>query len=364
MEATDPPPATSRARVVTSFARQDARVHPASDDVAGWALGTQAPFHLEATVRVLQRRPANLVDHWEQDRYLRVLTTADRLALVEVQNRGAIDAPDIRVSVRSGSPSGATRLELERTIRKVLGLDVDPDLLQGVAKIERRLRPTALALRGMRPPRFAGLFEAFANVVPFQQLSLDAGVAVVGRLVERFGRYIEQGGRRLHAFPTARAVAEAPLAALRRCGLSSHKAESLRYLAGEIASGRLTEDQLSRMGSTEALQLLAELPGIGPWSAGLVLLRGLGRLDVFPAGDVGAARGLGALLRLRPGAALDPIVERVGDHRGYLYFCALGGSLLARGLIHAAPPRPSLPEPGRPTRRSTSRRSHRRPGPR
>jgi len=31
-----------------------------------------------------------------------------------------------------------------------------------------------LALRGMRPPRFVGLFEAFANVMPFQQLSLDA----------------------------------------------------------------------------------------------------------------------------------------------------------------------------------------------
>ena len=286
---------------------------------------------------MLQRRPANLVDHWEQGRYLRVLTTAEGLALVEVQNHGTIDDPDLRISVRAGRPSAAARRGLERTVRKVLGLDVDPSFLQRLAKVERRLRPTTIALRGMRPPRFPGFFEAFANVVPFQQVSLDAGVAVVGRMVERFGRSIVQGGRRFHAFPTAADVADASLAALRRCGMSSRKAESLRYLAGVIESGELTEDQLSRMPSAEALRLLTELPGIGPWSAGVVLLRGLGRLDVFPAGDVGATRGLGALLGLRRGARLDPIVVRIGDHRGYLYFCALGGSLLARGLIHAAP---------------------------
>jgi DNA-3-methyladenine glycosylase II len=68
----------------------------------------------------------------------------------------------------------------------------------------------------------------------------------------------------------------------------------------------------------------------------------MGRLDVFPAGDVGAARGLGTLMRLEPGPSLDRIVQRFGPHRGYLYFCALGGSLLAKDLIHAAPAVPSL----------------------
>ena len=52
------------------------------------------------------------------------------------------------------------------------------------------------------------------------------------------------------------------------------------------------------MPSRQAQHALMELPGIGPWSAALVLLRGFGRLDVFPPGDVGAARGLGPLLQL------------------------------------------------------------------
>lgn len=300
-------------------------------------LATAAPFHLEATVRVLQRRPTNLVERWEDGRYRRVLAAGGGLALVEVANRGTIDAPDVRLAVRHGTLSPAAGAALRRTVRRMLGLDVDPVPLRDLAESEPRLRPAARALRGMRPPRFAGIFEAFANVVPFQQVSLDAGVAVVRRLVERFGESLEHDGRRWHAFPTAQAIAGARLASLAACGLSRQKAETLRRLAGAVERGEIDEEKLARMDSEEAMRLLMEHKGIGPWSAGLVLLRGLGRLDVFPPGDVGAARGLGRLLRLAPGPSLDRIIRRFGDRRGYLYFCSLGGSLLSKGLVRAAP---------------------------
>jgi 3-methyladenine DNA glycosylase/8-oxoguanine DNA glycosylase len=298
-------------------------------------LATQAPFHLEATVRVLQRRPANRVDVWETNRYQRVLSTPEGLVLVEVENRGTIDDPDVRLSIRSGNPPGDTRRAIEKTVRRILGLDVDPEPLQHLVSAERKLYPVALALRGMRPPRFAGLFDAFASVIPFQQLSLDAGVAIVGRLVERFGERLEHGGR-FDAFPTARAVAGARVYTLQACGLSRSKAESLRYLARAIESGELTEAAIERMGTRDALQTLIGLPGIGPWSAAVVLLRGFGRLEVFPPGDVGAARGLTELLHLRTNDSLERLIERFGDRRGYFYFFALGGNLLQKGLIHAA----------------------------
>ena len=300
-------------------------------------LATRAPFHLEATVRVLQRRPGNLVDVWQHDRYLRVLQAGDDLVLVQVENRGTVDVPDLRWSVTQGRPLRAANVTLAKTLRTVLGLDLDVEPARRLAESERRLRPTALALRGMRPPRFPEIFEAFANVVPFQQLSLDAGVAIVSRLVVRFGKRLQHEGRSLYAFPSAHAIADARIEALRACGLSLGKAQALRSIAKLIESKALTAEKLARMSTNDALETLAELPGIGPWSAGLVLLRGLGRLDVFPPGDVGAERGLRTLLRAGAGTSLKRIVERFGDRRGYLYFCALGASLLARGLIHAAP---------------------------
>jgi DNA-3-methyladenine glycosylase II len=303
-------------------------------------LVTSAPFHLEATARVLQRRPGNLVDIWREGRYLRVLPADGKLVLVEVVNFGTIDSPDIAWSIRSGAPSAGARVALERTIRKMLGLDIDAEPARRLVERQRGARATARALRGMRPPRFADLFEAFANVVPFQQLSLDAGVAIVGRLVDRFGKHLSYRGRRFHAFPTAFAIAEASIQALRACGLNLHKAHSLRHVANLIAAGKLTEDELSAMTANDAIGALTDLPGIGPWSAGLILLRGLGRLEVFPSGDVGAARSLRALLQLDSDARVRQAVERLGDSRGYLYFCSLGGNLLARGLIHGAPPGP------------------------
>jgi 3-methyladenine DNA glycosylase/8-oxoguanine DNA glycosylase len=297
-------------------------------------LQTRAPFHLQATVRVLQRRPSNSVDVWQDDRYMRVIEIEERLCLVEVENRGTIDVPDVRYCIRSGELSAL----VTATLRRVLGLDVVPEFLQFPVPIDGPLRSTVIALRGMRPPRFASLFESFVNVIPFQQLSLDAGVSIVGRLVQRFGLTVEHGGRQYHASPRARTIAAARLDQLRACGLSRGKAQTLRNLARMIEAGALSEEELSQMTSRQALHALMELPGIGPWSAALVLLRGLGRLDVFPPGDVGAARGVGALLQLDERTSVDRAVERFGDRRGYLYFCGLGSSLLAKGLIRAADP--------------------------
>ncbi len=298
-------------------------------------LPVAAPFHLEATVRVLQRRPGSH-EVWEHGRYLRVFTTTDGLVLTAVANRGSIDAPDVRLSFLAGTPSADTRRSLELTVHRMLGLGVDPAPLHAAAMRLRGLRATALALRGMRPPRFATLFDAFANIVPFQQLSLDAGAAIVGRLVERFGERVVHGEREFSAFPTAGAMAGARRSALLGCGLSRAKADALRSLAGAIEAGELSEDAIAPLATSDALQRLVELPGIGPWSAAVVLLRGFGRLEVFPPGDSGAKRGLTALLRLRRADALARVVERFGDCRGYLYFCGLGGSLLGKGLIHPA----------------------------
>ena len=73
---------------------------------------------------------------------------------------------------------------------------------------------------------------------------------------------------------------------------------------------------------------LLRQPGIGPWSADYVLLRGLGRLHVFPRTDVGALNGLRSFLEAAgrdedPSAAL----ARWSPDAGLVYF-----HLLLRGL--------------------------------
>ncbi|HET7093134.1 MAG TPA: hypothetical protein VFI22_06645 [Thermomicrobiales bacterium] len=300
-----------------------------------------APFNLLATARLLQRRPTNRVDVWDDGRYARLIDTDDGPRLLSVANLGAIDAPALRLEIAGGPTSAATARQAATAARWILGLDAPPAPTAELADLEPRFGSVAAALRGFRPPCFPTLFETCARVIPFQQVSLDAGTAIVGRLVERFGASRTIGGRDWFAFPPPAAIAEAPLPALRDVGLSRAKAMSLQAVAREALTGALDAARVQALPTERALAELQALPGIGPWSAGVILLRGLRRMDVFPTGDVGAARNLPRLLGLDVAWSPDEasaFAAGFGDRRGYLYFFGLGGQLLARGLLAPADP--------------------------
>lgn len=256
--------------------------------------------------------------------------------MVIVANSGTIEAPDVRLKIQGGSVTGDVARDLMETVRWMLGLDAAPAPTAWLAEMEPRFGPTVRALHGFRTPCFPTLFETCARVLPFQQLSLDAGTAIAGRLVDRFGSALTLAGREWRAFPSPETIAHAPIEALREAGLSRAKAVALQSLAERAIAGELDTERYQSLPSGAALKALAALPGIGPWTAAVILLRGLRRLDVFPTGDVVAARNLPLLLGLP--AAWSPadacaFAERFGDRRGYLYFLGLGSQLVARGLI-------------------------------
>jgi 3-methyladenine DNA glycosylase/8-oxoguanine DNA glycosylase len=304
------------------------------------ALPVIPPFHLEGTVRLLQRRPSNRVDRWRDGRYLRVLDTEDGLRLITVENVGTIEDPDLRCLVAGGTVSSPTLEAVSGTVRRILGLDVDLAPFYVAARQFLPLHLAVEALRGVRPPRFPTLFETLTNVVPFQQVSLAASAAVVGRIVERCGLRLKVDHQVYYAFPRPESVSAMDVSELHLLGLSRAKAATLHDLAMRILSGELREEQLEELSSESVMETLTALPGIGPWSAGLVLLRGLGRMEIFPAGDVGAAKNLSRLLELgRPTSRRDlqPYIERMGSVKGFLYFYALGRRLQEEGLISPVP---------------------------
>src|SRR5205814_501588 len=90
-----------------------------------------------------------------------------------------------------------------------------------------------------------------------------------------------------HAFPRPVDLASASPAQLRRLGFSGNKSLVILTAARAIVEGRLNLEDLAALDTAEALDHLIALKGIGRWTAQYILLRGLGRLDVFPADDVG-----------------------------------------------------------------------------
>jgi DNA-3-methyladenine glycosylase II len=229
------------------------------------------------------------------------------------------------------SPAAAVPL-----VRRVLGLDVSPGRLQQAVSAEPRLAGLAERFAGLRPPRFASLFEAIGLTVPFQQVSLAAGQAMANQLVRRFGTACAPGPAWL--FPTPEALVSASLAELRACGLSLAKARTLQTVAQLVVDGHLCEPRLEDLPSEQVLEILDDIPGIGPWTAGVIALRGLGRLDVFPRGDVGARRSLARLLG-QPAPLTEreeaELLDRLGPTRGLVYFLGLASSRASGAPVRA-----------------------------
>ena len=277
------------------------------------------PYSLSLTVQVLRRVPTNIVDRWAEGTYSRALRIGADEYVVRVRQ---LDPTTLQVDA-DRSPVAALPL-----LRRMLGLDVDLGPALRLTTTDARLADVVRQFWGLRPPRFASLFETLVMTIPFQQVSLEAGQSFVNRLVATFGK--ARGS--LWLSPTPDTIATASIEDLRAAGLSTAKAMTLQHAAPLIVAGSLNEADIDRLPSDEALRLLDDLPGIGPWTAGVVLLRGFGRLDVFPHGDVGARRTLSRLLggtSPMDDAVEADLLERLGPYRGLVYFLGLA---LSRGM--------------------------------
>lgn len=294
-------------------------------------LATDGPFDLLGTVRLLQRRPTHPVERFVEGGYQRVHATASGWVELRVEDHGTIDRPFLRLSFPRGAPPPGVVRELEKVARRTLGLDTDVRAFWEEARKIPPLAALGWRMRGMRPPRFSGLLEAIVSTVPFQQMSLDSGMAVFTRLIQR----LQPQGLWAPVFPEAGLLAGEPEATFTGIGFSRAKARALHDAAEVIGSGALTGEEIESLPTLEAASRLEKLRGIGPWSSHLILLRGYGRLDSFPPGDAGVRRGLEKIL----GERLEPErwAGRFGPLAGMLYFTSLGAALLKSGVLPQEP---------------------------
>src|SRR4030042_4041859 len=122
-----------------------------------------------------------------------------------------------------------------------------------------------------------------------QQISLAAARSIRERVVARFGAMVDD----LPVFPRPADIADLSLNDLRECGLSGRKAEYIINLAGLMESGELDAEQWSALPDDELISLISSYRGFGQWTAEYILLRGLGRMDVVPAADIGIRKLIG-----------------------------------------------------------------------
>lgn len=297
------------------------------------ALGALAPFDLPLTVAILRRRPTNLVDTFTGGVYRRLMRVGGRERLIAVRQSGPASA---EASALDGPLSPVERGELSRLLDRTLGLNRDlAPVVAAFAQYEP-LAQLVTQLQGMKPPRYPDLWTTLVGVVPYQQVSLEAGQAISNRMMEDIGPRAIHNDIAYYDYPTAEQFLRASDAQMRAWGLSVAKVKTLRNGADALLSGSIREEDLTELDDGATIARLTQLHGIGRWSAQVILLRGLGRLSAFPLGDSGAQRAFRAIFgwdASEVDTRRTELLAGLGDWRGYLYFVLLGTRLLESGQV-------------------------------
>jgi DNA-3-methyladenine glycosylase II len=287
-------------------------------------------------VSALRRLPTNPVDVITTDgSYLHAVDAPHRPAIVRVRQATPFE---LALTMDAGPLDESERQRILTLIARTLGLDRDLRPFYDAAATLPWLGSLAQRLRGLKPPRYRSLWEAFVHAVVYQQVSLHAASAVVLRIIEAFGTRLESEGAHVYTFPSAERVLDADDDTLRAMGLSGGKLATLRRAAHAITTGTIDAATIEKLPSPEAAALLRGIKGIGPWTASVILLRGLGRLDVFPMNDSGVARNL-ALAAGGAAPDVEKALDALGAQRGMLYYHLLLARLEASGELG----KPSLP---------------------
>jgi 3-methyladenine DNA glycosylase/8-oxoguanine DNA glycosylase len=131
-------------------------------------------------------------------------------------------------------------------------------------------------------------FGSLCRSIVFQQLAGRAATVIFGRFLAT----VTGGDNALDLTPEA--VLAVAQEALRAAGLSAAKTRSIRGLAEATLSGLVPLHDVEHLTDEDLITRLSTVPGIGRWTAEMFLMFQLGRLDVWPVGDLGVRKGYAA----------------------------------------------------------------------
>ena len=254
------------------------------DDAVTLRLDYRPPFDWDALLTFLAGRAIPGVEQVINGEYRRALTLADRSGWIAVRSDPKRNALQARVSL-SLAPVLTT---VVARLRALFDLDAHPARIAQHLQRDRALAASVAARPGLRVPGAFDGFEVAVRAVLGQQISVAAATTLSGRLVQRFGASMGELGS---LFPSASRLAEASLDEIARVGMPGARARTILELSRAVAGGglRLTPEASPAV----AIERLLELPGIGPWTAHYIALRGLRWPDAFPAADLGVRKALG-----------------------------------------------------------------------
>jgi AraC family transcriptional regulator of adaptative response / DNA-3-methyladenine glycosylase II len=247
---------------------------------AGWVqlrLPYRAPMDVDGVFQFLGHRLVPGVEEIVDGVYRRTLDLPHGSGLVEVAPMAGALSCRLRLTDLRDLTSAVQRT------RRLFDLDADPEAIADLLGADPALAPLLTKSPGRRSPGAVDGFEIAVRAVLGQQVSVKAARTVAGRLVAACGAPLAADGGLTHLFPRPDALMDADLP------LPASRARAVRALC---AGGIVMDASADR---AELERALLALPGIGPWTAGYVVMRALGDPDVFLPTDLVARAALDQL---------------------------------------------------------------------
>lgn len=294
------------------------------------------PFRLDYTVWALRRRPENAVDLWDGVTYRRVLVIDGQAVEVAVRQIGGREAPQLEIEVAGPGLTERCGAIARLLLERMLGVHKDLKPFYALAARDPRLRPLVDEFRGLKPPQFPTVFEGVANGIACQQLSLLVGILLLSRLAHKVGAISPNPKCTFHAFPDPADFSDVKVESLKYLGFSTNKSQALLDISFAIRERGLDLQSLVHLDNQAAIEGLVRLKGVGRWTAEYVLLRALGRLDVFPGDDVGARKKLAHFLQKKKPLDYDGVRNAVAGwqpYAGLIYFHLLLARIKTAGWL-------------------------------
>lgn len=130
-------------------------------------------------------------------------------------------------------------------------------------------------------PLMPDLFTALVNCVIAQQISTKAAETVYNRVIDRCGGAV-----------TPEQIAKFSEEEIQSLGMSRRKAGYIRGIAFAFVSGQIDARELRDADEDRIIRELTALPGIGIWTAEMLMLHSLQRPDICSWHDLGIRRGM------------------------------------------------------------------------
>jgi DNA-3-methyladenine glycosylase II len=162
-------------------------------------------------------------------------------------------------------------------LMRLLSLDVDGSAFPSLGQRDPVVGELQHRYPGLRPIGFWSPYEAAAWAILSHRVRITQAASIKQGLAERLGARVEMEGRQLCAFPAPQVLRKAS----RLEGIPERKLPWLQAIAEAAIEGLLDGARLRSLEPSQALAQLRGLPGIGPFGAELILIRGATHPDLF-----------------------------------------------------------------------------------